>query len=293
MAHRLESLEHRLPIKWLHASRPQQSPAPAPGAPPDEGPAKAARPAVAMIETENITKVYHLGDTDVLALDRVSLRINQGELTAIMGPSGSGKSTLMAILGCLDVPTEGTYRLDGENVEKLTDDQLADIRCRKIGFVFQMFNLLPRSSALENVMLPLTYSGIHGRQRRDQAEEALRRVGLAERMDHRPSELSGGQQQRVAIARALANNPAILLADEPTGALDSKTGAEIIGLFQKLHRELGQTVIYVTHDPFIARHTERVIRLEDGHIAGDEKILNPVVAGTPRPSELALATETL
>ncbi len=247
---------------------------------------------MAMIETESLTKTYHLGETEVHALEAVSLHIEEGELTAIMGPSGSGKSTLMAILGCLDVPTRGTYRLDGVSVENLTDNQLADIRCRKIGFVFQMFNLLPRNSALDNVMLPLTYSGVHGRECRKRGEEALRRVGLGDRMHHRPSELSGGQQQRVAIARALVNNPAILLADEPTGALDSKTGAEIIGLFQKLHRELGQTVIYVTHDPFIARHTDRVIRLADGTVADDEKILVPIVAGTPRPSELALAGET-
>ena len=244
-----------------------------------------------MIEIENLTKIYQLGDTEVRALDGVSLKIEKGEMVSIMGPSGSGKSTLMAILGCLDVPTDGTYRLDGVNVENLNDNQLADIRSRKIGFVFQQFNLLARTTALDNVMLPLTYAGVRGRERREHAADALNKVGLGDRMKHRPNELSGGQQQRVAIARALANTPAILLADEPTGALDSKTGAEIIGLFQKLHREFGQTVIYVTHDPFIARHTERVIRLGDGLVVGDEKIEHPIEAGTPRPSEVALAEE--
>ena len=244
-----------------------------------------------MIEVENISKIYHLGDTEVRALDGVSVRINTGEMVAIMGPSGSGKSTLMAILGCLDVPTSGAYRLDGENVEKMTDQQLAGIRGRKIGFVFQQFNLLARTTALDNVMLPLTYGGVRGRERRERTEDALRKVGLGDRMHHRPNELSGGQQQRVAIARALVNSPAILLADEPTGALDSKTGAEIIGLFQQLHRDFRQTVIYVTHDPFIARHTERVIRLADGQIVGDERIEHPIAAGTPRPSEVALAEE--
>jgi putative ABC transport system ATP-binding protein len=206
-------------------------------------------------------------------------------MAAVMGPSGSGKSTLMAILGCLDVPTTGSYRLDGISVEKLGDNQLADIRSRKIGFVFQQFNLLARTSALENVMLPLTYAGISGRERRRRALEALDKVGLSDRVHHRPNELSGGQQQRVAIARALVNDPAILLADEPTGALDSKTGAEIIGLFQRLHRDLGQTVIYVTHDPFIARHTRRVVRLADGRVVGDEAVAEPLEAGAPRPAE--------
>ena len=244
-----------------------------------------------MIEVENVTKIYKMGDTEVRALDGVSLKIEKGEMVSIMGPSGSGKSTLMAILGCLDVPTSGAYRLDGESVETLSDNRLADVRSRKIGFVFQTFNLLARTTALDNVMLPLTYGGVSGRARRERAVEALEKVGLADRMRHRPSELSGGQQQRVAIARALVNNPAILLADEPTSALDSKTGAEIIGLFQRLHREFGQTVIYVTHDPFIARHTERVIRLADGRVVGDERIDSPVQAGAARPSELALARQ--
>jgi putative ABC transport system ATP-binding protein len=242
-----------------------------------------------MIDIENISKVYQLGDSEVRALDGINLHIDKGEMMAIMGPSGSGKSTLMAILGCLDVPTTGSYRLDGESVEKLSENQLADIRSRKIGFVFQQFNLLSRTSALDNVMLPLTYAGVSGRDRRRLATEALQKVGLGDRLHHRPNELSGGQQQRVAIARSLVNSPAILLADEPTGALDSKTGAEIIGLFQRLHAELGQTVIYVTHDPFIARHTARVVRIADGRIVGDEVIEHPLAAGTPRPSEQALS----
>src|SRR5258708_5680403 len=242
-----------------------------------------------MIEIENISKIYKLGESVVRALDGINLHIDKGEMMAIMGPSGSGKSTLMAILGCLDVPTTGTYTLDGESVEKLSENQLADIRSRKIGFVFQQFNPLSGTGALDNVMLPLTYAGVSGRNRRRLATEALEKVGLGDRVHHRPNELSGGQQQRVAIARALVNSPAILLADEPTGALDSKTGAEIIGLFQRLHAELGQTVIYVTHDPFIARHTARVVRIADGVIVGDEVIEHPLAAGTPRPSEQALS----
>jgi len=245
-----------------------------------------------MIDISDVHKIYQMGETEVRALDGVNVHIGKGEITAIMGPSGSGKSTLLAIVGCLDVPTQGAYSLDGINVENMTDDQLAAIRNQKIGFVFQQFNLLSRTSALENVMLPLTYSGITGRERRKRAEAALDKVGLRDRMHHRPNELSGGQQQRVAIARALANNPAILLADEPTGALDSKIGTEIIALFQSLHRDFGQTVIYVTHDPFIARHTQRVVRMADGQVVGDEQIKYPLVAGTPRPSEVALAEES-
>jgi putative ABC transport system ATP-binding protein len=228
-----------------------------------------------MIAIASVTKVYQMGETEVRALDGVSIAIEKGEMTAIMGPSGSGKSTLLAIIGCLDVPSSGTYQLDGVNVENMGDDQLAYVRNQKIGFVFQQFNLLARTSALENVMLPLTYAGVNGRERRRRAEDALAQVGLADRMHHRPNELSGGQQQRVAIARALANRPAILLADEPTGALDSKTGAEIIALFQQLNRDLGQTVIYVTHDPAIARHTQRIIRLADGRVVGDEPVAAP------------------
>jgi putative ABC transport system ATP-binding protein len=244
-----------------------------------------------MIDLDGVTKIYQLGDTEVRALDGVDLHIGKGEMTAIMGPSGSGKSTLLAILGCLDVPSDGAYQLDGISVEKMTDDQLAAVRRQKIGFVFQQFNLLSRTSALENVMLPLTYAGVGARDRRRRATEALERVGLGDRLHHRPQELSGGQQQRVAIARALANQPAIILADEPTGALDSKTGTEIIALFQQLHREFGQTVIYVTHDPFIARHTNRIIRVADGRITGDDQVAQPLLAGAVRPSEAALMPE--
>jgi putative ABC transport system ATP-binding protein len=200
-----------------------------------------------------------------------------------MGPSGSGKTTLMSIVGCLDVPTSGSYLLDERPVEKMNDTQLADVRNRKIGFVFQQFNLLARTSALENVFLPLSYTGLSAKASREKAMRALELVGLKERVKHHPSELSGGQQQRVAIARALVNDPAILIADEPTGALDSKTGAEIMELFQRLHSELGQTVILVTHDAFIARHTGRVIRLADGRIVSDTINPNPLRAGTPRP----------
>jgi putative ABC transport system ATP-binding protein len=245
-----------------------------------------------MIELENVTKIYRMGQTKVIALDNINMEINAGEMVAIMGPSGSGKSTLMAILGCLDIPTKGVYRLEGEPVEKLNDNQLAQVRSRKVGFVFQQFNLLPRTSALENVILPLLYDGVHGKERIEKAKTALETVGLADRMHHKPNQLSGGEQQRVAIARALVNNPTILLADEPTGNLDTKTGDEIIGLFQKLHEESGQTVVYVTHDAFIARHTQRIIRLVDGKIISDEHIAHPLVAGTPRPEE-ALVAETV
>lgn len=238
-----------------------------------------------MIEVEGVTKIYQVGDNEVRALDGIDLTISEGELAAIMGPSGSGKSTLMAILGALDIPTSGTYRLDGQAMEKLSDNRLAEIRSHKIGFVFQQFNLLPRTTAFDNVMLPLLYNGTGVRSRAEKARSALNLVGLGDRMDHRPNQLSGGQQQRVAIARALVNDPAILLADEPTGNLDSKTGAEIIGLFQRLHREQGQTIIFVTHDPFIAHHTNRVIRIADGKIVGDERIKEPLAAGTPRPEE--------
>ncbi len=239
-----------------------------------------------MIQTENLTKVYQMGEDEVRALNGVSFYIDKGEMVAIMGPSGSGKSTLMAIIGCLDVPTSGSYSLDGISVERMQDSKLADIRGRKIGFVFQQFNLLARTSALENVMLPLTYAGFSGKERHERAMKALDRVGLSDRVHHTPSELSGGQQQRVAIARALVNEPAILLADEPTGALDSKTGVEIMDLFQNLHRQQGQTVILVTHDSYIARHTNRILKLSDGHIVSDEINLHPIAPGTPRTEEL-------
>lgn len=238
--------------------------------------------ATRMIQTEDLMKVYQMGDSEVRALDGASFTIEKGEMVAIMGPSGSGKSTLMSIIGCLDVPTSGKYMLDGVSVENMDEAKLAETRGRKIGFVFQQFNLLARTSALENVMLPLTYAGVSGRERTDRAMKALERVGLSKRMHHAPNELSGGQQQRVAIARALVNEPAILLADEPTGALDSKTSVEIMDLFQKLHSENGQTVILVTHDSYVARHTNRIIKLSDGRIVLDEINPNPIKAGAPR-----------
>ena len=218
-----------------------------------------------MIEIENITRVYQMGETAVRALDGVSLKIEDGEWIAITGPSGSGKSTLMAILGCLDSPTSGSYKLDSVDVAKMRDDQLATVRNTKIGFVFQQFNLLARTSALENVALPLLYAT--GNHQRDRATAALEAVGLSDRMGHRPNELSGGQQQRVAIARALVTEPSIVLADEPTGNLDSKTGKEIMALFAELHRTRGITVIFVTHDPAIAANAQRAIHLQDGQIA--------------------------
>ena len=239
-----------------------------------------------MIETENISKTYRLGDTKVRALRKVNLRVEDGEMLAIVGPSGSGKSTLLAILGCLDVPTKGVYRIDGQEVIRMNERQLAAIRRKKIGFVFQQFNLLPRTSALENVMLPLYYSGVSHRARQAKAMEALERVGLAERAKSHPNQLSGGEQQRVAIARALVNEPAILLADEPTGNLDTHKGAEIVAIFQKLNREEGQTVIYVTHYPFIARHTRRIVSIQDGRIVRDEPVEHPLAAGTPRSDDI-------
>src|SRR5512134_1847144 len=239
-----------------------------------------------MIQAENLTKIYKMGEDEVNALNHASFTIEKGEMIAIMGPSGSGKSTLMSIIGCLDVPTSGRYALDGVSVENMEDVQLAEIRGRKIGFVFQQFNLLARTSALENVMLPLTYAGISGRARHERAMKALERVGLGDRTHHAPNELSGGQQQRVAIARALVNEPAILLADEPTGALDSKTGVEIMELFQNLHRDSGQTVILVTHDVYVARHATRIIKLSDGKIVSDEVNHHPIKAGAPRTEEV-------
>jgi len=238
----------------------------------------------AVISIRDMTKVYLMGEHEVRALNGVSLDIHKGEFVAIMGPSGSGKSTMMNMLGALDTPTGGRYFLAGTDVSKLNDDQLADIRNQEIGFVFQNFNLLSRTTAIQQVELPLVYAGKN--QRRQRAREALELVGLGDRLDHKPSELSGGQQQRVAIARALVNEPAIILADEPTGNLDSRSGTEIMQIFQQLNRDKGITIIFVTHDPWIARHTRRVIRLADGLIVGDDLIKEPLVAGEAvRPSD--------
>jgi putative ABC transport system ATP-binding protein len=225
---------------------------------------------VALIEARDLSRVYELDGGRVVALDRVSLDIDDGDFVAVMGPSGSGKSTFMNLVGCLDRPTMGGYRLAGAAVETLNANGLAALRNREIGFVFQQFNLLPRTDALGNVELPMIYAGVERRARHARAMSALERVGLADRAHHRPTQLSGGQQQRVAIARALVNNPSLLLADEPTGALDSRTALEILALFQALNRE-GSTIVLVTHDADVARHARRVVRFKDGHVISDER----------------------
>jgi len=242
-----------------------------------------------VIRLENVTRTYRLGDEEVNALDGVSLAFDQGDFLAVMGPSGSGKSTLMNILGCLDRPSSGAYWLEGEDVSRLNDARLAAIRNRRIGFVFQTFNLLARTTALANCELPLIYAGVGSRERRERATDALEAVGLGNRMEHRPNQLSGGQQQRVAVARALVNRPSIILADEPTGNLDSKSGVEVLRLLQDLNREQGITILVVTHDPFVARHTRRIVRVHDGRILSDETVGRPLVAGeSTRPSDVAL-----
>jgi putative ABC transport system ATP-binding protein len=225
---------------------------------------------MSLIRLEKISRRYQMGAETVHALREVSLEIQRGEYVAIMGPSGSGKSTMMNLIGCLDSPTAGRYELNGTDVSQMDDNQLAEVRNREIGFVFQTFNLLPRSNALHNVELPLIYSGMNAQTRRQTALDSLTHVGLADRIHHKPNELSGGQRQRVAVARALVNKPSILLADEPTGNLDSKTGQEIMALFDELWRK-GNTIILVTHEEDIARHARRIVRIRDGLIAGDEK----------------------
>ncbi len=233
-----------------------------------------------IIKTKDIVKLYIMGVEELYALKGVSITIHKNEYVAIMGPSGSGKSTLMNIIGCLDTPTSGTYELNGQNVSEMDDNELATARNKEIGFVFQTFNLLPRSNALHNVELPLIYSGVSKSKRIEQAEDALTKVGLGDRMFHKPNELSGGQRQRVAIARALVNNPSIILADEPTGNLDSKTGDEIMELFDNLH-SLGNTIILVTHEDFIAEHAHRVIKLRDGLIESDKTTSRALKAVNP------------
>jgi putative ABC transport system ATP-binding protein len=231
-----------------------------------------------LIDIRNITKVYEMGEQQVQALAGVSVGVERGEYVAIMGPSGSGKSTLMNLIGCLDTPTSGSYVLNGKEVARMTDDELAAIRNKEIGFVFQTFNLLPRTSAIQQVELPLVYGGASKKDRRDRAIAALKAVGLGDRMNHTPNEMSGGQRQRVAVARALINNPSILLADEPTGNLDSQTGAEIMALFDELNSR-GNTIVLVTHEEDIAAHARRIVRLKDGKVRDD--------AANERPGPLA------
>lgn len=230
-----------------------------------------------LIEISDLKKRYMMGSQEVWALDGVTLSIEKGEYVAIMGPSGSGKSTLMNMLGCLDTPTSGTYHLRGEDVSTFSDNELAEIRNREIGFVFQTFNLLPRVDCLRNAELPLIYAGMSKTERRERAAEALRHVGLGDRLDHRPNELSGGQRQRVATARALVNNPSLLLADEPTGNLDTETGADIMMLFESLHRR-DNTILLVTHEEEIARHARRILHLRDGKLEREERVDRPALA---------------
>ncbi len=222
----------------------------------------------ALIEFDSVCKYYHMGDTIVKAADNISMQIQKGEFVAIVGQSGSGKSTCMNIIGCLDVPTAGTYRLNGHDVGKMSRNELAAVRNQQLGFIFQQYNLLPKLNLLDNVAVPLVYAGVSGSERKRRAAAALERVGLGDKLKNKPSQLSGGQQQRVSIARALVGNPAVILADEPTGALDSHTGREVLGMLQDLHKQ-GNTVVLITHDNSIAVQAERIIRLEDGHVVYD------------------------
>jgi len=256
-------------------------------------PATAAPSGPPVIEVVDLMKTYQMGDITVRALRGVSFTVGRGELVAIMGPSGSGKSTLMNTLGCLDKPTSGLYKIEGVDVSRMSDAQLASIRNRKIGFVFQSFNLLPKLTALENVELPMLYAGL--RNRRKRATAALEAVGLGTRLDHKPKELSGGQQQRVAVARSLVNDPAIILADEPTGNLDTRSSVEVMQIFQRLNAEQGITVIFVTHEPDIAEHTRRIIRVRDGIIARDEPVEHQRIANPddyPTQDQLEAEEET-
>lgn len=231
----------------------------------------------AVIQIKDLKRIYQMGDTEVRALDGVTFDIHRNEYIAIMGPSGSGKSTMMNLIGCLDTPSEGEYILNGHRVSQMDDKELADVRNREIGFVFQTFNLLARTNCLANVELPLIYAGMPGAERKAQATDVLNKVGLGDRLDHKPNELSGGQRQRVAIARALVNNPSILLADEPTGNLDSKTGEEIMELFEELYKA-GNTIILVTHENDNANHARRIVRLRDGKVESDEPVAKPTLA---------------
>jgi putative ABC transport system ATP-binding protein len=249
----------------------------------DSAQGAATRPLRPVIRVHEVTKTYELGQIRVRALRNVSLRIDSGDLVAIMGSSGSGKSTLMNILGCLDIPTSGRYEIDGVDVSQMDEDDLSDLRNRKIGFVFQSFNLVPRTSALVNVELPLAYAGLRGAARRDRAERALQSVGMGHRMQHQPAELSGGQQQRVAVARAIVTNPSLILADEPTGNLDSHSSEDVLRIFARLNEE-GRTVVLITHEPDVAEQAKRVIRLSDGEVVEDRRLLGvddppPVVQG--------------
>ena len=236
-----------------------------------------------MIKIENLSKTYNAGSISVIALNNINLSVKEREFVSIMGPSGSGKSTLMNILGCLDKPTTGVYELDGECVQDMKDDELAVIRNKKIGFIFQSFNLIPRINALKNVELPMIYAGILAKERRVRAIRALQKVGLEDRMDHNPNELSGGQKQRVAIARSLVNNPSLIFADEPTGNLDTKSGNEIMGIFQRLNEE-GATIIMVTHERDIAMHTKRMIVCRDGEIIEDKLVENQIIINSEEGS---------